>query len=102
VNTRDVELKGRTVRMRGNAGGSWPPKNDTLKGPHCCIGEYAMSSKTERAVRGAKTRKPTSHRKARGMDKPIEGKTGWANGRVNPGEINRRRGRGRGERWWAR
>ena len=67
VKASGVELKGRTVRVRGRAGGGTPPENEILKGPHCCIGEYEMNSKTERTGWGEKARKYTSPRRGMSM-----------------------------------
>lgn len=49
VKASGVELKGRTVRVSGAVGGI-PPAKETLKGPHCCMGEYETSSKRERTA----------------------------------------------------
>lgn len=53
-----VELKGRMVKVRGSAAGRVPLENETLKTPHWLTAPgYATKSKTENALRGAKTRK---------------------------------------------
>jgi len=67
-----VELKGRTVRVRGSAAGSIPPLNETLKGPHWLTREYETNWKSERADRGAKTRKQRSPKRERSMAKQVE------------------------------
>lgn len=58
VKASGVELKGRMVKERGSAAGSVPLENETLKTSHWVIAPgYAMNSKSENALRGAKTRK---------------------------------------------
>ena len=52
-----VELKGRIVKVRGSAAGGFPPENETLKLPHWLTREHVTNSKSENALRGAKTRK---------------------------------------------
>lgn len=57
IKARGVESKGSTVKVRGSAAGGLPPVNETLKWPHWLTREYVTNSKSENALRGAKTRK---------------------------------------------
>jgi|SRR5216684_2119163 len=85
-----VELKGRMVKVRGSAVGSVPPENETLKGPHWLTREYETNWKSEKALRGAKTRKQRSPGRERSMAKQVESEAGWDEPR---GDVKLREGK---------